>query len=698
MASTRAAAEVLKPNVLDFVRTALAQDQLTGICKMLESAVGVMQAWGSFLWHAAEYNDSPVDVPEGTLFVLAEWFPGGHTWAFENLELDSVAGKVALSGQAENVEDARNDSRVGRSLKWWIEKNGVTAFCAVPVRFTDGAKAALSFYRTGGNPFTADEVRRAGGIAGLFPSLYESIRNKVSFDLLRRIDGKTVGNPSVDEEIVRRTLREICDLVSATFSCFETSIFLEDRLKLPGVFQQVATTWPADETRQTREYTLEDSGITPWVLRNAQPVRVSNLGLYKAGDAIHPERYPGMIWKDELELASSIAAHKNTTTQELPPLSYIAAPVIAVGKVVGAVRCCAREEPPHYFAERELRLLQLVAAGVGHYWDNLMRGREAVAETRAWELFIDEIRTLNTQISEHLNRPLLDERAIDEACKTVSEKAGAKSMVDLVKQQQKLYLLLCETIRSRSDAEAALLSRAETEKQLYQDLFHQLKSPVFVASATARAAIGRPVSRDESEYRSNLLVLRGQLLKAEQVTRAVQLFAELAKGNKPQAELAPLDYHTMIRSVIWAAEDHERLFDDKRLKFVVERNGFAVIRNHLVNADATLVLHALNNVLDNAGKYSYSSTTVRVFAGLTGAGKFHISVANRGLRLRPGESTQCLQRGWRSAEARMVTGEGSGLGLWIVDRIMEAHSGQVLVLSPNSDDEFEVKLLFHYSK
>jgi signal transduction histidine kinase len=42
----------------------------------------------------------------------------------------------------------------------------------------------------------------------------------------------------------------------------------------------------------------------------------------------------------------------------------------------------------------------------------------------------------------------------------------------------------------------------------------------------------------------------------------------------------------------------------------------------------------------------------------------------------------------------VTTGEGSGIGLWIVDHIMKAHEGELIVVPTTSDGITEVKLVF----
>lgn len=115
----------------------------------------------------------------------------------------------------------------------------------------------------------------------------------------------------------------------------------------------------------------------------------------------------------------------------------------------------------------------------------------------------------------------------------------------------------------------------------------------------------------------------------------------------------------------------------------------------MVDVDRDLLWHAVNNLVDNATKYSYNGITIRIFGGLTSrANRFHITVINRGICLEAADVSKAITRSWRSKDAARVVGEGSGIGLWIVDHIMRAHGGRLLLLPTDGDGQTQVKLIF----
>jgi signal transduction histidine kinase len=123
-----------------------------------------------------------------------------------------------------------------------------------------------------------------------------------------------------------------------------------------------------------------------------------------------------------------------------------------------------------------------------------------------------------------------------------------------------------------------------------------------------------------------------------------------------------------------------------------------VLASARVRFDRHLLEQAILNLLDNAAKYSFSDTVIGIYGGLTGPDRFHISIVNKGFRLSASDAAKAVKRGWRSEDARHSTGEGSGIGLWIVDNIMKAHGGELVVVPSDLDGYTEVKLIFPMEK
>ena len=107
-----------------------------------------------------------------------------------------------------------------------------------------------------------------------------------------------------------------------------------------------------------------------------------------------------------------------------------------------------------------------------------------------------------------------------------------------------------------------------------------------------------------------------------------------------------------------------------------------------------MIEQCVNNLLDNAAKYSYDRTKVHVSGGIQAKGEeYYISVSNEGFEVKPEDVAKLKQRGYRSDKAIWSTGEGSGIGLWIVDEIMKAHGGRLAITPTNKNGVTDVRLV-----
>ncbi len=260
----------------------------------------------------------------------------------------------------------------------------------------------------------------------------------------------------------------------------------------------------------------------------------------------------------------------------------------------------------------------------------------------------------------------------------------------LLGQQLGLYQHLAVTLGKAKEAESARDRDAASQRLTFQDLKHQLKSPIIQAEAVVQDLLRNVV--DGSELQRRLFVVRGLCRRTKRVTMSTGLFADLESGKPIRARLAPLSEGELTKILIEAAKDHELLAQARRIRFSLDVPSQHAFLTEL-RLDVGLLEQALGNVLDNAAKYSFEKTRVRIWYGTTTTGRFHISVANSGFVLTSDDARQAHERGWRSDAARDTTGEGSGIGLWIVNHLMLAHQGELIVL-PTRDGQTEVKLIF----
>ncbi len=88
----------------------------------------------------------------------------------------------------------------------------------------------------------------------------------------------------------------------------------------------------------------------------------------------------------------------------------------------------------------------------------------------------------------------------------------------------------------------------------------------------------------------------------------------------------------------------------------------------------------MTNLVSNAMKYSPDGGEVRVRIDATAEGQSRIAISDRGLGISPEEQRELFKPFARGAAVQGRI-SGTGLGLYIVHQIIEAHGGTITVAS-----------------
>jgi signal transduction histidine kinase len=99
-----------------------------------------------------------------------------------------------------------------------------------------------------------------------------------------------------------------------------------------------------------------------------------------------------------------------------------------------------------------------------------------------------------------------------------------------------------------------------------------------------------------------------------------------------------------------------------------------------INGDREGISRALFNLLDNAVKYSGRDPVIYFRARVEGDAVFLV-VQDKGAGISKDEQKRVFEKFYRSADPAYRDIEGSGIGLTLVDHIVKAHGGEVLLES-----------------
>ncbi len=239
------------------------------------------------------------------------------------------------------------------------------------------------------------------------------------------------------------------------------------------------------------------------------------------------------------------------------------------------------------------------------------------------------------------------------------------------------------TVIDASDESDAVRLEA-TRRDFVANVSHELKTPVGAMALLAEAVLD--ATDDPHEVR------RFGTKILNEATRLGALVTELIalsrlQGAERLPELATVEVDEVVREAL------------DRCRLVAESADIRITVDPpsglLLDGDATLLVTALSNLVDNAVSYSPPGSPVSVSRRLAN-GFVEIAVTDRGLGIAAEHQERVFERFFRIDQARSRATGGTGLGLAIVKHVAANHGGDVQLWSrPGTGSTFTLRVPAH---
>ncbi len=194
------------------------------------------------------------------------------------------------------------------------------------------------------------------------------------------------------------------------------------------------------------------------------------------------------------------------------------------------------------------------------------------------------------------------------------------------------------------------------------DASHELRTPLTTLRSVGEVGLRR--GRSVDEYRE---IIGSMLEEAQRLQILVQRLLELASVEGGAAVLQRTELQ-VDQFVVNCVNDLQILAETKQQQLTVDAAPC------LANTDAVILRQALQNLIDNAIKYSPEGTMIRVTVRER-AGKVHVAVADEGAGISEEHRGQLADRFFRPDRARGRGSGGFGLGLSITKAYMHVLGG-----------------------
>ncbi len=214
----------------------------------------------------------------------------------------------------------------------------------------------------------------------------------------------------------------------------------------------------------------------------------------------------------------------------------------------------------------------------------------------------------------------------------------------------------------------------EIKNDFINNMTHEFKTPIATISLAVDAMKNEKVIQDREKinYFSSIIKEENQRMnrQVETILKASQL-----ERQEVDLNLQPLHTHEVIRDVV---DNFALQLQEKQGKAEILLNA----ENDYINADEVHFSNLVNNLIDNAVKYSKDNTPLQVkITTQSNAKNLVIRVEDNGIGMSKETIKRVFERFYRAHTGNLHNVKGFGLGLSYVKTMVQAHGGDIKVES-----------------
>ena len=227
-----------------------------------------------------------------------------------------------------------------------------------------------------------------------------------------------------------------------------------------------------------------------------------------------------------------------------------------------------------------------------------------------------------------------------------------------------------------------LLARMQESKRqqarFVSDASHELRTPISVIQGYVNM-LDRWGKEDEAVLNESIEALKNE---SDHMKDLIEQLLFLARGDSGRNTLKPVEVD--LNDLVQEVYEESMMIDE------THPYEFAACPGCMVRGDVAMLKQSIRIFVQNAAKYSDKGDTIHFTVGRSERGVYY-QVQDEGIGMQASEVVHIFERFYRSDEARNSETGGSGLGLSIAKWIVDAHDGQIDVLTrPDFGTRFRV--------
>ena len=204
------------------------------------------------------------------------------------------------------------------------------------------------------------------------------------------------------------------------------------------------------------------------------------------------------------------------------------------------------------------------------------------------------------------------------------------------------------------------------------NMTHEFKTPISTVSVAAETMMHPNVIHDEEKLRRYGTVIQDENLRMKHQVDKILQMAVLEEGTY-KLKCGPVDVHEIISK---AAENTALQVEARAgtISCALEADSTTI------SADVVHFTNIINNLLDNAVKYSHERPEIKV-STRNSDGSIRITIADNGIGISEEDQRRVFEKYFRVHTGNVHNVKGFGLGLSYVKLMTEAQGGSITLNS-----------------
>lgn len=215
-----------------------------------------------------------------------------------------------------------------------------------------------------------------------------------------------------------------------------------------------------------------------------------------------------------------------------------------------------------------------------------------------------------------------------------------------------------------------LATLEDDQRKFVSNISHDFRSPLTSIKGYAQAMADGTIPVDMQEKYLNIIIF-----ETERLEKLTQSLLELNKyGSKGYfLDVTSFDLNNCIKMTV---QTFEQISKEKQISFHLILTGDTLY----VRADLGRIQQVLQNLIDNAIKFSHNDSSIYIETTVRGD-KVFISIKDHGIGIPKNSINKIWERFYKTDLSRGKDKKGTGLGLAIVKEIISAHQENINVIS-----------------